>query len=222
VPVLALAASCGSVADWLTFRALDLADCGKINTGYGLGIAIDGRLTDWLAPGLGYISYTTNFGWDDRIVAGIWEECIVINTPKAVFEAVLGSSDDHAAPDYDSTWSVGRLALASVFLSHERWIRHPKRPEVTVDLYSLFNFGPVSDYLREADPQRYFLREGETVVWRRKPFFDQGWIELGVTAVFLHARAGVNVFQSVDFVLGLVGLDPAGDDRRKLPRLPQD
>lgn len=211
-----LLASCGSVGEYFRHRGLDLMDCVKLNVGVGIGIAVDLRATDWFAPGLGYMSYTTNFGWDDRRLHGVWEECVSINTPRAVVEAAIGSDDDRVSPDYDASLAIGRLALASVFLANERWLRNPTTKEVTVDYYSLFNFAPVATFIR-TDPGRFFLKEGERAFVRSKPIWDQGWFEAGATVLFLHARAGVNAFQAVDFLAGIFGLDPAGDDRRLVP-----
>lgn len=210
--------SCSAVGDYLSWRALDLVDTFKLSAGVGPGIAVDLRATDWFAPGLGYMSYTTNVGWDDREIFGVWDECVVINTPRAVVEAAIGSQDERTSPDYDPQQRIGRLALASVFLANERWLRNPSNGDVTVDYYSLFNFAPIASFLRQADPGRFFVKDGENVIVRSKSVWDQGWFEVGATVLVLHARAGVNLFQALDFVAGVFGLDPAGDDRRVVPR----
>ncbi|GEM_PF-2712881 len=218
---LAFLPGCGAVGAWFRRRGLDLLDCVKANVGVGLGLEADARLTDWFAPGLGFAARTWNFGWEDRNLYGSWEEWNVVNTPRAVWEANVGDIEESTTePGYDPRWSVARLAMASVFLANERWIRKPGTGVVRIELYSLFNFAPIPTFIRAADPRRSMIRSGETAVINRKSIWDQGWIELGVTPVFLHVRAGLNPFQMVDFLFGMVGLDPAGDDRDRIPSAP--
>lgn len=204
---------CRSVGDYLRFRGLDLADCFKFNVGAGLGLAVDMRATDYFAPGLGYLSYTANAGWDDRDTHGTWKEVVVVNTPRAVWEAMGSIEEERISSEVLPSERIARLALASVFLANERWIRRDESGQVTVELYSLFNFSPVSSFLRVADPLGYLVQEGETAELKEKKFWDTGWFEIGATAGFVHLRAGVNPLQMIDLVFGLVGLDPAKDDR---------
>lgn len=218
---LSLLQGCG-IGHYLRNRGLDFMDCFKINAGVGLGLAVDLRATDWFAPGLGYMSYTTNFGWDDRLVHGTWKECVVINTPREVVEAAIGDPGQRDSPDYDPSISIGRLALASVFLANERWIRNPRTKAVSVEYYSLFNFAPIASFVRSADPGRFFVHEGEKVTVRDKSIWDEGWFEAGATVVFVHARIGVNLFQIADFLTGIIGIDPARDDRRLVPEAPRN
>ncbi len=225
VPLLGLllgGQGCTAAGRWLRRRGLDLLDCVKLSAGVGYGLTADARLTDWFAPGLGFAAHIWSAGWEDREVHGVWEEWTIVNTPRAVWEANVGDFEEsRTEPGYDPSQRVARLALASVFLANERWIRVPATREVRIELYSLFNFANVPPYLRLADPRASLLRAGETASIHEKPFFDQGWIEAGVVAGFVGLRAGVNPFQAVDFVLGLFGLDPAGDDRDVLPPAPE-
>ncbi|MFQ5504670.1 MAG: hypothetical protein ACE5F1_07740 [Planctomycetota bacterium] len=201
------------MSDYLRFRGLDLADCFKFNIGAGLGLAVDMRATDYFAPGLGYLSYTANVGWDDRDTHGTWKEVVVVNTPRAVWEVIGSVEEERLSSETMPSERIARLALASVFLANERWIRRDETGQVTVELYSLFNFAPVSSFLRAADPGGYLVHEGETAELKEKEFWDTGWFEIGATAGFVHLRAGVNPLQMIDFACGLLGLDPAKDDR---------
>lgn len=203
---------CQAFDRYLHFRFLDVADCAKANVGFGLGLAVDARVTDYFAPGLGFISYTKNFGWDDRHTHGTWEECVVIATPRAVWETAGGTEEDRETEDETMGYRLFRLATSSVFLANERWTRRDD-DQVTVEYYSLFNFSPVSSFTRAAGPKAYFLRKGEVATVREKGFWNSGWFEVGATAGFFQARVGVNVFQVVDLLAGVFGFDPAGDDR---------
>ncbi len=212
--MLSALCGCEAMGRYAHDRMLDLVDCAKFNVGYGIGLAADLHVTDWFAPGIGYLSYTTNFGWDDRVIHGTWEECVVINTPAYAVEAVIGDAEQRSDTDYNPVAQIRRLALAGVFLANERWIRNGRTRRVTVGHYSLFNFASVSRFLRQTDPGSFFLREGERPNDRRRSFWDRAWIEAGATVGLVQLRAGVNPLQMLDFLAGLVGLDPVGDDRR--------
>jgi len=207
-----LATGCQAFDRYLHLRWLDAVDCAKANIGFGLGLAVDARVTDYFAPGLGFISYTRNYGWDDRYTFGTWEECVVIATPREVWEAVGGSEEERETEGVSLGLRLFRLATASVFLANERWLRR-EDGQPTVEYYSLFNFSPTSVFTRATGPKAYFLKEGEVETLRYKGFWDAGWLEVGATVGIFHGRLGVNLFQIVDFAAGLIGLDPAGDDR---------
>lgn len=212
--------SCGSLSRYLEYRGMDFLDCVKANVGAGLGFAIDLKATEYFAPGLGYMSFTGNFGWDDRYVNGVWQEAVVVNTPRAVWEVVGSDEEERATSDVRPENRLVRLSLASLLLANERWIRMRKMDRVDVQYFSLLNFSAVPSFLRVADPSRIFLLEGEVPRQRNKSFWQKGWLEVGATVLFFHARTGVNPFEMIDFVAGIFGLDPAGDDRVVLSQHP--
>ncbi len=86
--LLPLAVGCTPLQRYFDARALDLADCAKANVGVGIGLTADAKATDVMAPGIGIVSYTVNFGHESRKVNGVWLENIVINTPRFAYEAV--------------------------------------------------------------------------------------------------------------------------------------
>lgn len=205
--------SCASMGRYFKHRGMDFLDCIKANVGAGLGLAVDIKATEYFAPGLGYMSFTGNMGWDDRNLNGIWQEAVVVNTPRAVWEVVGAKEDERATSDLKDEQRLLRLSLASLLLANERWIRVPKDGRVEVEYFSLLNFATIPSFVRVVDPSQVFLREGEVPRRRHKSFWQKGWFEAGGTAVFFHARAGVNPFEIIDFVTGIFGLDLAGDDR---------
>jgi len=215
VLVLFCLISCQGIIKYGVNRVLDLGDCIKGNVGYGVGLTLEIKATDWFAPGLGYMSYQKVFGWDCRGRFGAWEEWVVINTPRSVWELSFG---ENAGPgglesnNQPSTVSMVKLALASVFLANERWVREPFTKKVSIELYSLFNFSNLSKYWRLVDPSNTLLEKGEIAEITEKRIWEKGFVEIAATLGFVHFRVGMNLFESIDFIFGFFGLDLAGDD----------
>ena len=205
--------SCSSFLVYGGNRIADFFDCFKVSVGYGLGLTLDVKATDWFAPGLGYMSYSRVFGWDSRDLYGVWDEWVVINTPRGVFEANFGQ-DDYSKSIYEGgdEQRVVRVALASIFLANERWTRDSSTQSAQIELYSLFNFSGIPEYIRLLDPRERFLRKGEVAEIRNKTFWEKGFVEVGATFVFVHCRFGLNLFELVDFLVGIGGGDLAQDD----------
>jgi hypothetical protein len=207
--VLVLAAgSCAPVGGYFAARGLDLADCFKLSVGLGIGLAADVHVTDYMAPGLGIASYTANLGWDDRRVNGVWLESDVINTPRLAYEWAY--EDSLAADSEDSSQRLlTGLALASLTLPNERWIRKGSR--VTVEYFSLFNFGGLGERMAARSLAGVLLGHGEQADDPGRSFWQKCFLEAGATAGVVHARVGWNPLETIDFLLGWIGLDPAGD-----------
>ena len=200
-------ASCGYVHD----RAMDLADCFKVNAGVGVGLALDLKLTDYVSPGVGIASYTWNAGWDDRRVHGVWIESDVINTPRIAYEVLFTDYDDSPNSGGDTESLVLDLALSSLNLPNERWLVVGR--EVSVEFFSLFNFENADDRQIRTTITGRLVDPAEEARIVDKDVWQRGFVEIGVTAGLVHARAGFNPLQFVDFLLGWFSLDVAGDDR---------
>jgi hypothetical protein len=206
---------CQGFIDYGKNRVFDFFDCFKVNAGYGLGLTLDFKVTDWLAPGLGYMSYSKVWGWENRERSGYWEEWVVINTPRGVWELSLGANENREgfeAGISSNENKVARLALASVFLANERWLRDPGSQKVVIELYSLFNFAGISNFIRVIDPREKFLGIGEFAEIKEKKTIRKGFFEVGATVGVFHGRFGVNPFEIFDFLLGFVGIDFPEDD----------
>ena len=211
VTLLVATVGCAPIGGYLGARAMDLADCVKGNVGVGIGLTADVHLTDFMAPGLGIVSYTANAGYDDRNVNGVWLESIVINTPRFAFETV--------ARDYEETPSdenleggvlISQLALRSLLLPNERWIR--ENGELTVEYYTLFNIGGLGRDFRATALTGLLQRPGERPKTPEKTIWDEAFFEAGATLGVVEARAGINPLQFLDFLAGIFGFDPADDD----------
>jgi len=213
--VLFVLFSCRGIGKYGVSRILDLGDCVKGNLGYGVGLTLEVKATDWFAPGLGYMSYQKVFGWDNRYRFGKWEEWVVINTPRSVWESsfLFDSDTNGLESTYQSeSTSIVKLALASVFLANERWVREPLTKKVSIELYSLFNFSELSKYWRIIEPSNTMLKNGEIAEIKEKTIWEKGFLEIGATIGLVHFRVGLNPFESIDFFCGLLGIDLAGDD----------
>ncbi len=202
---------CASLGRYFGARAMDLADCVKGNVGLGVGLTVDAKVTDYISPGLGIVSYTANFGYEDRDVYGVWLENIVINTPRFAYEAVFREYEE-TPPDEGLQGSTiaSQLALRSLLLPNERWIR--KDDELTVRYYTLFNISGLGRDYRATALTGLLARRGETPKTPERTMWQKGSIEAGATLGVVEARAGFNPFEFLDFLAGIFGLDPAQDD----------
>jgi hypothetical protein len=203
----------GAGCAWAERRALDLGDCFRAVVGGGLGLSIDAQATDYVSPGIGVASYTRNFGWFDREVHGAWLESDVINTPRLAYEGLADEFAQAGREQLDEQGFVARLALSSLNLPNERWIR--SGGVVRVEHFALFNFFGVGSKQRAWWLADLLVEPGDSVTTPSKSVWQAGFVEVGATAVIVHARVGVNLLEFVDLVCGLVGLDPAGDDERE-------
>lgn len=212
--LLALLASCEALGDYASARFLDLGDCVKLSAGGGIGLTVDAKATTYMSPGLGFASYLYVVGWDSRDVHGFWLASDVVNTPRLAYEWFSEEYQETPPEAFDEALFLGRLALTSMALPAERWIRH--EDVVTVEYFSLFNFGDFARNQRATSFTGFLLEEGQEAREPIRDVWTRSWFEVGATAGVVHARVGVNPLEFVDFLLGLFGLDPAGDDAVRL------
>ena len=208
VVALVSGAGCAYGAD----RMQDLADCFRLSAGYGLGLTASAQVTDWFSPGVGAASRTQTFGFLDRDVHGAWEESDVIQTPRLAYEGLALQLSEQSREQMDEGGVIARLALDSLNLPNERWVRTGGR--IRVEQFALFNV------MRSAVPEGsswlagLVVEPGDVVLTPVKDVWQSSFVELSGTVVAVHARLGFNPMQCVDFLAGLFGFDPAGDDRR--------
>lgn len=193
-------------------RVQDLADCFRLSAGYGLGLTASAQVTDWFSPGVGAASRTQTFGFLDRDVWGAWEESDVIQTPRLAYEGFALQLSEQSLEQMDEGGVITRLALDSLNLPNERWVRTGGR--IRVEQFALFNVmrSPVSD--GSSWLAGLVVEPGDVVLAPVKDVWQSSFVELSATAVAVHARIGFNPMQCIDFLAGLFGCDPAGDDQR--------
>lgn len=197
---------------WVEARARDAADCVRGAVGVGPGLAVDARMTDWISPGIGIVTRTTNWGWLDRRVHGTWQESDVINTPRLAYETIGSELYTTSDPQAGREMSFARLAASSLNLPNERWIQ--RRGVTSVEYFSFFNAFGAAEASRARWLADLLVEPGQPVFVPNRTAWQKGFVEVGATVLLVHARAGFNPFELIDFLAGLVGLDPAGDDTR--------
>ncbi len=207
---------------WLADRSRDAADTVRLAIGVGPGLAVDARVTDWISPGLGVVTYTRNWGWLDRNVHGSWLESDVINTPRLAYEAAGAELESRPLKQSDPRMSLARLAASSLNLPNERWIRSDG--VATVEYFAFLNGFGAGESSRAHWLADFVVEPGETVFVPSRTPWQKGFVEVGTTALLVHARVGFNPLELIDFLAGWFGLDPAGDDARVpyYPLLPRE
>jgi len=187
-------------------RLADLRDTGRIGLGLGLGLSADAKIGDLTHPAVGLASASVMYGFESRLVDGIWYEGRVsdpyasywwrreqqswgwsLNSSgwRGVWESAdlqeaIGELDDpidHEGPPSSGTVADGEFLDAS--LEASRWLPLPGGPE------------------------------GMPQPWRFNSATD---LQLGAHLVLVNARAGFNLLEFLDFALGFAGFDIAGDD----------
>ncbi len=214
-------------------RARDFADCFRVSVGGGLGLTASVQATDWLSPGIGAASRTWNFGYLDRDTHGSWVESCVIQTPRLAYQGLALRLEEQSREQMDEDGVLTRLALDSLNLPHERWVRTGGR--VRVEQFALFNPLRASDdfdsswlggflvepgdeighYTLVEEVGGFLVEPGDVVLAPVKDVWQSSFLEVGGTVALVHARVGFSPLQLADFVAGLFGFDPAGDDARK-------
>ncbi|MGA0870950.1 MAG: hypothetical protein ACO3UM_18640 [Planctomycetota bacterium] len=194
-------------------RARDFADCFRVSVGGGLGLTASVQATDWFSPGIGAASRTWNFGYLDRDTHGSWVESCVIQTPRLAYQGLALRLEEQSREQMDEDGVLTRLALDSLNLPHERWVRTGGR--VRVEQFALFNPLRASDDFDSSWLGGFLVEPGDVVLAPVKDVWQSSFLEVGGTVALIHARVGFSPLQLADFVAGLFGFDPAGDDARK-------
>ena len=206
---LVISAGALSSCGWLKARRLDFVDCFPVAIGVGGGLAVEAQVTDWVSPGVGFLSHTVNAGAIDRELRGFWEESDVITTPRIVYELYIADYRGDSSEPIDERGLIRSLALQSLNLPNERWVR-THDDVVSVEYFALLNFS--------AEPQAagaftgLIRQPGEPFRVRRRSVWERDSVGFGATVGFFHVRLGWSLLQTCDFLAGLFGFDPAGDD----------
>ena len=191
-----LCAGCGLPA-YVRNRGADLADCAKLEVGYGGAADCEARLTDWLSTGLG-VAASKRWGFDGRRSVGFPGSADAGRTyhygfPVMPVRAWLGIYEDEMESDgaLRFLYTDVRVRDSALFAPSHR----PRRVARSIVAYDLSGSLP---------PRRGGAPRGGR--------YDACDLELGAT-LLASARAGFSVGQFLDFLAGWLDLDPAGDDR---------
>lgn len=211
---------------YLNCRAKDFNDQFVYNVGVGLGLNTHVRATRWIQTGLGTISLSTNVGYLNRSTG------FCINEEYDLSGLIAGFMVNQVA-EYTPQLDSNELRLMAIPLSYGRAVKIKqsgsnlyqnslKTYRVTqdrlkkigasddksvVDLFTgmdyydgnvaiFYNLNPLAD------------REG-TLKFRLVEEFS---IEVKAAAFVVAARLGFNPVETLDFVLGFLGIDICEDD----------
>ena len=183
------------VAGCATGRMSDLRDCGKLSIGVGPGLGVDAQLGAISHPSLGIGSWTRRIGWEDRYVAGLWKEGELHSPVANIAMSVVDGGPDTIC---------GRMNISCIRFNEGVYGYHNR---------DHLHFKKVPDY---GYGGRWIntLKSGKGQ--KNMTTFHQATnLELGVSALLISARVGINPLEIVDFILGFVGLDIAKDDPKK-------
>ena len=181
-------------------RLADLRDAGRLSVGVGLGLSADAKVGALTHPSLGVASATADCGFDSRDVYGSFYAART-SEPYATWfgyeegEPILGALNDSGfrAAFEVHEWSASFVAIGQG--------PHDERPEVLA--------GEVEGVELDGTVSRgRWLGTGDPVT-----FNSATDLQVGATLLFVSARAGVNILETFDFLLGFIGLDIAGDDQ---------
>jgi hypothetical protein len=174
-----------------TGRISDLRDCGRVSVGYGLGLGAEANLGIVGNPSLGIMANKAMFGFEDRGCAGMWAETESFFPASSVIGAMMRGMSDGGPSSDTSLAPYGRQIQMNTrggkSLPRDQWITHSRERNFLVGL-------PTHDR-----PARTVFRTATD-------------IEVGGTLGFVSVRVGINPLEILDFALGFVGFDIAGDD----------
>ena len=187
-------------------RIADLRDSGRLGLGVGPGLSVDAKLGDLTHPALGLFGASAMWGWESREIEGFWYEGKV-SDPFAIYWYWRTDQPPRCAlisSGWRGTWeSLG-------FLDALDDLAEP------VDRIGL----PETDTLHEGEILRGHLYVSrwlpfpgcEDAVTPLFTFRTATDLQVGAQLLLVDARVGFNPLEFVDFLLGFVGIDLAGDD----------
>ena len=203
-----------TVGNYFANRGRDLGECFLLQTGIGLGLGAHVNAAGLLHAGVGCSIYSPllsigvvygthrpsrDYGHSALHIAFEWESGVPI-----AFVESSSLHDSHSGngefETHHSCWGI----LPGLLSWHEEgmewtWIWAPE---------SGHDKWQQGVWRREALPEE--IRAEREIIWSRLHLFD---IEAGVFVGIIGARAGFSPGEFVDFLLGWVGVDIAGDDR---------
>jgi len=165
-------------------RLRDAADMVRVSVGPCLGLGVEAKATGLFHPSLGVATSSLKVGWDSRHCYLAWLER----------EAHFPMSIPRTAAA-EAAWLNPLSAVLPAFYS-----RRAVNPLQDCTSISRLFYSPPPG--RGEDDLGFAWRLASTV----------GDFEVGVSAIFVSARVGVNAPEVLDFLLGLFTLDLAGDD----------
>ena len=194
----------------------DFQDCGLVSVGFGAGLSAEARVVAAIQPSIGFQSKTFRLGHESRLISGIWR------SDEKPFPVSLGEVRARRAgigSPVGNRW-LTKLADWRAALSPESFLAGEAAKQVIPRLGLLWllsyrrkdrqfpgHWG-AGGHQSQQTLSGYWL----PCVGGRQLFNRAGRVEVGATVLLLSARVGVDPIEILDFVLGSVGCDIAGDD----------
>jgi len=189
-----------------TGRVADLRDVAKLSIHGGLGFSVDARIGALTQPSFGLWSTSAGIGLESREVGGVYFQ------KRISFPYSVSYFRERNRPFASALNSTGWLASFQV-TGFSRAFEEIDRPLGTE---------PPREFGKELSGRKYGgeVREG---AWLGVPdsnrddpisasFTEWTRFEFGGQVGIVGGRAGFNPIELVDFLLGFVGVDIAGDD----------
>jgi len=187
-------------------RVADLQDSGRMGIGLGLGLSVDARLGDLSHPALGLVSASAMMGFESRDIDGSWYEARVSDPYALYWYRREEKSWGHAFlySGWRGTWES--LDWLDALFEIDDPIDKEPLPETGTIVGGELLDGKVT-------ASRWVPIQGPSD--DASPLFSFNTatdLQLGAHLLLINARLGFNPLEFFDFLLGLGGLDIAGDD----------
>jgi hypothetical protein len=238
---LLLLACAGCSSPYVRSRLADAADVVPASVGWGWGISVSVQATPLFHVGLGLSPVVSGrYGWADRAFHGRWAEyqttfpwTFWLEDLNGIPPRPFGANDER--PLGDSLPIMYRWQLTKDAPSGEdedtghwepvlrRWARHPPIARESGGAFL------IPEYRRAINWRDLRLEQGDeeplhtlgtpvrATLWeatRDGPDVPLAWdlFEIDIFAAIIGLRIGVRPLEFGDFLAGIAGLDPAGDD----------
>ncbi len=179
-------------------RMADLRDSGMLSLGLGVGLAADAKLGFLTHPSVGTVTSSAMAGVDSRDVTG------------AFFQA--GSSWPHSM-----FWASLEGGASADVLNSTGWRAAFESEEFSAAFAAIGE--PTSRERPKGVAGAQLDASIEDQTWLPIPldasFHNSTDFQLGATFFLVSARVGINLLETVDFLLGFAGIDVAKDDPRR-------
>ncbi len=222
--LLALSAGCQTtIGNYFGNRARDFGECFRLQTGFGPGVGVSVSAAGLVHVGLGAAAYPRSLGvgwkYGDGYAFGLGEsgdgwdgvtDLTAIFPLASLIHVVASPEIGHAPimfflfPPHWETEARPEPTIRAGPMEHGCWLFLPGVVTVTSEPPD-----PEGDYSSGEIQVVWASEPRPHIRWRRVHAFD---VEVSVFAIFTYVRAGFSPGKFLDFLLGWVGIDIAGDD----------
>ncbi len=184
-------------------RIADLRDSGRIGIGAGLGLSVDVKAGDLTHPALGVASVAAMVGFESRHIDGPFFDARVADPYATLWYRRAGVPWGFSllSSGWRGVWEVVDLADAAGEFDEPIDKEPPPGQGETHEGEILDGAITTGRWLG--------IPSGPDPIWTYNTASD---VQVGVHALVINLRAGFNLLEFLDFLVGFAGFDPAGDD----------